>query len=241
MKRAGATAQSRNKKAKTASASAPTPSAAAAPIFPGLSVPVPLELQRLDQPGLALVPDFFSARECTALIALFSQPGLQPPRPPAKDEAARTNWRWSGQDPAFADVLWKRFGSLLDSLEGAKGTRAKGMNSGIRVYRYAQGQSFGRHYDDSIFCRGLRSEWTLLVYLTGEEDGVQGGETVFYPEARVMSKKGAGATLGEARIALRRGLALLHRHGRECALHEGAPVLKGTKWVLRSDVLFGKP
>lgn len=240
MKRAGAAAQSRNKKAKTASASAPTPSAAT-PLFPALSEPAQLELQRLDLPGLALVPAFFSARDCAALIALFSQPGLlQPPRPPAKDEAARTNWRWSGQDPAFADVLWKRFGALLDGLEGAKGTRAKGMNSDIRVYRYEQGQSFGRHYDDSIFCRGLRSEWTLLVYLTGEEDGVQGGETVFYPEARVMSKKGAGAASGEARIALRRGLALLHRHGRECALHEGAPVLKGTKWVLRSDVLFGK-
>ncbi|KZV87955.1 hypothetical protein EXIGLDRAFT_773169 [Exidia glandulosa HHB12029] len=86
----------------------------------------------------------------------------------------------------------------------------------------------------------MRSEWTLLVYLTGVEDGVEGGETVFYPEARVMSKQGSKASSSEARVSLSRGLALLHRHGHECALHEGAAVLKGTKWVLRSDVLFGK-
>lgn len=77
---------------------------------------------------------------------------------------------------------------------------------------------------------------TLLVYLTGVEDGVEGGETVFYPEARVMSKQGSKSSSSEARISLSRGLALLHRHGHECALHEGAAVLKGTKWVLRSDV-----
>lgn len=78
------------------------------------------------------------------------------------------------------------------------------------------------------------------MYLTGAEDGVEGGETIFYPEARVLSKKGSAAPSGEARVAPHRGLALLHRHGRECALHEGAEVLQGTKWVLRSDVLFGK-
>ncbi len=35
------------------------------------------------------------------------------------------------------------------------------------------------------------------------------------------------------------GLALLHRHGDDCLLHEGRPVIAGTKYILRSDVIFG--
>ena len=35
------------------------------------------------------------------------------------------------------------------------------------------------------------------------------------------------------------GLALLHKHGDDCLLHEGRPVTAGTKYILRSDVIFG--
>ncbi len=35
------------------------------------------------------------------------------------------------------------------------------------------------------------------------------------------------------------GLALLHRHGDACLLHEGKPVTAGVKYILRSDVIFG--
>lgn len=33
------------------------------------------------------------------------------------------------------------------------------------------------HYDDSVLdpLTGAKSEWTLLIYLTGVEDGVEGG------------------------------------------------------------------
>lgn len=60
-----------------------------------------------------------------------------------------------------------------------------GLNSNIRLYRYGSGQYFGPHYDDSVAyteqdaagkSKAVWSEWTLLVYLTGEEDGVEGGE-----------------------------------------------------------------
>ncbi len=32
------------------------------------------------------------------------------------------------------------------------------------------------------------------------------------------------------------GLALLHKHGRDCLLHEGRVVDDGEKWVIRSDL-----
>ncbi|KAH7099086.1 hypothetical protein BKA62DRAFT_325392 [Auriculariales sp. MPI-PUGE-AT-0066] len=250
----GSAGQPKAKKQKAnVSTAVQSPSPQTSILWPALS-PVPssgLELQQLAAPGLALVPNILNARDCAQIISLFSNPTvpvLQPPCPPGKDEAARTNWRWSGTDPAFANLLWRRFTSdsdgesILRQLDGPVGTTARAMNQNIRVYRYEKGQSFGKHYDDSVFVGGLRSEWTLLIYLTGVEDGVQGGETIFYPEARVLSKRDAAGKTATTVVPIApvRGTALLHRHGRECALHEGAEVLKGIKWVLRSDVLFGK-
>ena len=52
------------------------------------------------------------------------------------------------------------------------------LNSNVRLYKYTPSQHFGPHYDDSVqdALTGARSEWTLLIYLTGIEDGVEGGE-----------------------------------------------------------------
>jgi hypothetical protein len=55
---------------------------------------------------------------------------------------------------------------------------AHSFNSNIRLYKYTPSQHFNPHYDDSVrdAKTGVVSEWTLLIYLTGVEDGVQGGE-----------------------------------------------------------------
>lgn len=106
-------------------------------------------------------------------------------------------------------------------------------NSNIRVYKYGAGQYFGPHYDDSIKdpLTGAKSEWTLLIYLSGVEDNVRGGETIFYKEEK-------GKPREEIVPSLTRGTVLLHRHGQECMLHEGSPVMSGTKYVLRTDLMF---
>ena len=46
------------------------------------------------------------------------------------------------------------------------------------MYKYTAGQHFGPHFDDSVrdTVTGDKSEWTLLVYLSGVQDGVEGGE-----------------------------------------------------------------
>jgi prolyl 4-hydroxylase len=57
---------------------------------------------------------------------------------------------------------------------------------------------------------------TLMVYLN---DDFAGGETSF----------------AEVAIVPHRGMALLFRHA---LFHEGRPVTRGVKYVLRSDVMF---
>lgn len=73
-----------------------------------------------------------------------------------------------------------------------------------------------------------RTTWTLLIYL----NACTGGETVFYPEPTRSQRRPEPMS-----VAPEVGLALLHRHGEKCLQHEGMEVVKGEKWVLRSDLV----
>lgn len=83
-----------------------------------------------------------------------------------------------------------------------------------------------------------KTTWTLLIYLTGPTTGCIGGETVFYPESASVRKSRAKSNQGTEPIivGLEVGMALLHKHGNECLLHEGREVLEGEKWIIRSDL-----
>lgn len=64
-----------------------------------------------------------------------------------------------------------------------------------------------------------------------------GGETVFYSELpKQAGKKGTVGT-EVIKVGLEKGMALLHKHGKDCLLHEGAMVTAGEKWVLRTDLV----
>lgn len=79
-----------------------------------------------------------------------------------------------------------------------------------------------------------RTTWTLLIYLTSPATGCIGGETVFYPDP--PNKKSRDPPPEPFVVDLEVGLALLHRHGADCMLHEGREVTSGEKWVIRSDL-----
>jgi hypothetical protein len=209
--------------------------------FPPIPSPTqtPLASLTLLESQILLVPHFLHAETCRAYIATFSTLPLQPSPPPGRNEATRTNFRLAVSDPSFAAYLFK-YSGLADFTHdwtvklGKRTLECKGLHSNIRIYKYEQGTFFGPHYDSSTRdpITGFNSYWTLLIYLSGKEDGVEGGETVFYKDGKTKG--------GEIAVGIERGLALLHRHGgSDCLLHEGRTVTKGTKWVLRSDLLFG--
>lgn len=83
-----------------------------------------------------------------------------------------------------------------------------------------------------------KTTWTLLLYLTDTSTGCLGGETVFYPElgqAKAYFDK-RNADLEPISIFPEVGMALLHKHGNDCLLHEGREVTSGEKWIIRSDL-----
>ncbi|THH05457.1 hypothetical protein EW145_g4787 [Phellinidium pouzarii] len=240
----------KNKSVESVSVASSSSKSQQIPPFPPVCAKEALSIKEIESDQIILIPDVLSDGECKRFIKFIEELPLELTPPPKKGEALRVNHRISIPSPSFADALFSALSPHLPSFPypPSKVVRkpsnansnssesafrpAHSFNSNIRLYKYTDGQHFGCHYDDSVsdLATGTHSEWTLLVYLSGKEDGVVGGETVFY--------KGAGKKKdGEPPIKpdLQRGMALLHRHGHECLLHEGTPVQKGTKYVLRSD------
>ena len=195
--------------------------------WPSISHKLCLRRQILHSNNLFTVPLVLSDEECEGFIRCAETRGLenQGSGGPAKGEAFRDNERLADHNPFLAEMLWQSGMSELfrDIVVGGK--VAVGLNPNIRLYKYGQGQRFGPHYDESVrMDGGGRTEYTLLVYLSG---GLDGGETVFYERKRVV-----------AQVAPVAGMALFHIHGARCLLHEAKAVSKGLKYVLRSDVVF---
>lgn len=174
-----------------------------------------------------------TAEEAQRLIEAAESRGFeyQGSRGPAFGEAIRDNGRISLDDKEYADHLWTATGveAVFKSIV-IDGRHACGLNPNIRIYRYTAGQRFGQHYDDSVVLDEERkTQYTLLIYLSSTaSQGLVGGETVFY------GKRGKVV----ANVVPKTGMALLHRHGDDCLLHESKPVKSGIKYLFRSDVVF---
>ncbi|AGO10469.1 AaceriABR017Cp [[Ashbya] aceris (nom. inval.)] len=181
-----------------------------------------------------LVRKFFTAAICEQLIAHFSRPNVLElfHQRGSRDYAERLNDRASVTDPETALKLWRKlYGSLAQDphvMQDLHFRGAKGLNPQLRLYRYQKGHHFGKHYDESVMVPGVgQTQWTVLIYLSGD-DTLEGGDTIFYsPQGR-----------DHEAIHPSPGLVLLHKHGDDCLLHEAQMVLKGVKWVLRSDIIF---
>ncbi|RHZ66570.1 hypothetical protein CDV55_107366 [Aspergillus turcosus] len=222
--------------------------------------PSDLFLESLLHDQIYLIRNFLPSSLCKTYASfLASLPLTTTPGKPKKGEAVRVNDRFQVQDADFAERLWSEtalrelVSGAVDEDEGegenGGGPRSNreiwggeplGLNANIRIYRYSRGQFFAQHYDDSNVVtfesaqrkpQQARTTWTLLVYLTT----CTGGETVFYPEPTRANRNPEPIA-----VAPEVGMALLHRHGERCLLHEGREVTEGEKWVLRSDLVVAR-
>ncbi len=133
----------------------------------------------------------------------------------------RNNARAFLEDAALAAGLWARLARFVPARRADRD--ACGLHERFRFYRYDTAEQFAPHLDGSVSRdTGEESELTFMIYLS---DVDAGGETVFY------------AAGGERRFAVRpaAGKALAFDH---LQLHEGAPVVSGRKYVLRTDVMY---
>ncbi|MEM1357259.1 MAG: 2OG-Fe(II) oxygenase [Bacteroidota bacterium] len=179
-----------------------------------------LEVEQLAE-GIYVVPHFLSDEECQSWIDYCEAKGFEEATVNAGRgrmvmmKSIRNNERYIHDDPALAEVLWQRAKNLVPSELNI--SIACGLNERFRFYKYRPGHRFRQHQDGS-YIRNINewSEYTFMVYLN---EGMSGGATNFlklpvFPET---------------------GKALIFNHK---LLHEGAEVTSGTKYVLRSDVMY---
>jgi hypothetical protein len=147
-------------------------------------------------------------------------------------------YRWNDRiaidDVEFAELLWQRLQRHMPMVGGKQPT---GCSSNIRLYKYTEGMRFGKHVDGSNDdAKGRSSEYTVLCYLNDASDGLLGGgETAFYTGEYDDSDVEESVVVA---FAPKQGTVLLHGHGERCLLHEGREVTKGTKYLLRTDVMY---
>lgn len=147
-------------------------------------------------------------------------------------------------DAAMMDPILQRIAHLLPpGVDGALLHPA--LSRRINMYRYDAQDVFNMHTDgdwpgyslsadrrEMVEWPGLRSCLSMLLYLNGPEDGVQGGSTRLYRPDH-----------GHVDVTPKKGSALFFRHGfgPQSVLHEGSRVLGAiSKYVARINVMYAR-
>jgi len=145
-------------------------------------------------------------------------------------------------DLSLLGPVFDRIGPLLPlAIDGA--TLHPALSRRINMYRYDADDVFNLHTDGDwpgyglsedrrqmVEWPGLRSCLTMLLYLNGPEDGVQGGSTRLYRPDRTAVD-----------VTPRKGAALFFRHGfgAQSVLHAGSRVVGSvSKYVARINVMY---
>ncbi|MGE0431941.1 MAG: prolyl hydroxylase family protein [Planctomycetota bacterium] len=179
--------------------------------------------------GIWTVSDFLTADECTSWIerveaAGFDEATITTARGFVMNKSVRDNDRVMIDDPDAAATLWERAKPFVGADATVQGT-AVGLNERLRFYRYTDGQKFDWH-SDGHFARPDGSEVSRLTFMIYLNDEFGGGETKFEIGRELVV------------VTPMTGTALFFVHRLR---HQGAPVTIGTKYVLRSDVMYTRP
>ncbi|OWK37699.1 2OG-Fe(II) oxygenase [Fimbriiglobus ruber] len=188
--------------------------------------------QELAGPDIFVIHDFLSPAECWQHLVRCEEAGFDDApiatgRGAVMQKDIRNNDRVIFDDVDLARDLWARAAPFFPP--NFLAWVPVGLNERFRSYRYTSGQKFDWH-NDGFFDRGNgeRSRYTFMIYLN---EGCDGGETIF--NLRRLGAVRDGEEL--LRVAPGTGKALAFRHD---VLHTGAVVTAGTKYVLRTDVMY---
>ena len=184
-----------------------------------------MHIHQVNQAMVLEMPRFFKEAQCHAWLERAEAAGFETQSFHGGEARERAQF----DDLAMAQMIWSRLPQLpeLMSLYGPNLQPAPGvasladhqpvaLNARMRFYRYRHGARFSRHHDLS-YESTLRSFLTVLIYLN---EGMEGGQTTFD---------------GGLSIAPQLGSCVIFPHE---LMHQGMPVVRGTKIVLRTDVMY---
>lgn len=166
------------------------------------------------------IRNFWAPRRCKKFIELSEQRGyvlskIQGDNGQRLAPSVRNNQRVIFEDSDLASEIYHKVKPFLEPKIG--NSRLVGLNEMFRFYKYESGQKFRKHRDQSYIRSDKESSYfTFMIYLNSE---FKGGETRF----------------NDVTIAPEQGAALIFLHDLE---HEGAEVIEGVKYVLRTDIMY---
>jgi prolyl 4-hydroxylase len=166
------------------------------------------------------ISDFFTSEDCESMILRSENYGYEAATVETEKGKkiiadVRNNQRILWSDEILAGKLWNRVKEFVPEKIG--NSKAIGLNELFRFYKYEPGQKFKKHIDESFIRNDEEaSYYTFMIYLN---DGYEGGETTF-DNLVVKGEK---------------GMAIIFLHSLP---HEGAEVIKGVKYVLRTDIMY---
>lgn len=170
--------------------------------------------------------NFFTPEECKGFIDHSEKEGYHEALIRARGQGEVLNKDVRDNDRVIWDntqIARQVFDMVKDLLpQDIDGWKPCGLNERFRFYRYKDGQQFRPHVDGAF----KRSETelsliTLLIYLNEEFEG--GSTYLIGVNENIFPKT---------------GMLLLFDHK---ILHAGMSVTAGTKYVLRTDVMYHKP
>lgn len=170
-----------------------------------------------------LLRNFLSDAECDEYIRYSESVGYQAAPistiiGPVMAPDVRNNTRVMVDDCKLAANLFFRARPFLP--ETLNDWQLSGFNERMRYYRYTAGQKFAPHFDGSYRRNNKEeSKITFMIYLN---DDFEGGQTRFYQAHQLC-------------VQPVKGSALVFLHNK---FHEGAAVISGSKYVLRTDVMY---
>ncbi|MFD1601373.1 2OG-Fe(II) oxygenase [Flavobacterium artemisiae] len=167
------------------------------------------------------IDNFLTVDECNKLIEKseqigFEEAGVNVDGAQKMMKMVRNNERILFEDLEYASQLWQKLQSYVKpEIENSK---AVGLNEMFRFYKYNPSQRFKMHRDGSF--KRNESEFSYYTFMIYLNDKYEGGETKF--------------ASGEI-ITPKTGTALIFEHSQR---HEGAALISGIKYVLRSDIMY---
>jgi hypothetical protein len=225
---------------------------ACAPGVIALSAPAAREAARHPVPGVPgafVLSNVLSISETASIRNLSEAIGYRPDVPLSSSLDERSQNVVLLASDADNDALFARVKEFLPpELEG---DRLLGLNRRWRLYRYHAGNVYRKHIDGAWPASGTKrspsggqeyvydalggSAWSRLTFVLYLSEGFEGGETSFFvPNAEIEG------VLEAHPVRPREGFATVFVHGDTGVplLHEGSPVISGTKYILRTDVIY---
>jgi predicted 2-oxoglutarate/Fe(II)-dependent dioxygenase YbiX len=204
-------------------------------------------------PGAFQLLNVLSLDECQRLIAVSEGLGYLADAAVSLPRHIRHNDSLSWVvDEATDGLIWQRVAALMqDHLGIFGGKRALGINARFRFYRYQAGDYFKPHSDGAwpgsrVINRDLHanaypdrySQMTFLIFLS---EDFEGGATRFLVNAEQPQLPARrGDPVREVDVRTPAGGVLCFPHGSHPmhCIHSSEPILRGVKYIIRSDVLF---